>query len=59
MNSQSEVERDSIQKQMIDVQNKMQRIKNGPVVWSKEREDEYERLRDLYCQLYDRLVSSG
>lgn len=47
----------TLRQELINVQNRMQKIKNGPVFWSKEREEEYERLRDLYCQIYQQLSS--
>lgn len=57
MNTKLETEYEITRQEMINVQNKMHKIKNGPMRWSKEREDEYERLRDLYNQLYQRLSS--
>lgn len=55
MNTKTEAEYEIIRDKMFKVQDKMVKIKNGPMVWSKEREDEYEYLRRLYIYFSSQL----
>lgn len=52
-----DTEYDRICKKMDEIQNKMHKIKNGPVVWSAATEEEFYYLSRLYSQLYDQLMA--